>query len=196
MRSISRVLALVAVATLLGVPVAAQNADVSGNWNLQVMAFLPDVPTACEFIGTAQITQVGSDFSGMADLTLVSGPEGCPMELAATLSGVLDGNAMAGTLDGGQIGMASFSGTVDGAAMLRGTLGGDRSAATVAPKATPAGRFSAGSGPYSGTSGSWAAARQSVLEIPTLTETGLMLMALLLMASAIFFLVRGWRQPV
>lgn len=191
MRNLSRVLVVLAVAVVAGTPLSAQTTDISGAWNLQLTANLPEVMNPCVFSGTAAITQLGAEFSGTANLSYVSGPEGCPMEMMATLGGAIDGNLLQGTLDGGKaFGTATFTGTLDGTVAMVGTLEGAPSSATLAPKATPAGRMTTDSGPFAGTAGNWLAARQSVLEIPTLTETGLLLMAILLLATATYFLMR------
>lgn len=181
---------ILAAALLLALPAAALATpvpppDLSGIWDLTSQLFLPQaVPpalgeTPCDFAGSAEITQgVEGDFMGTADLTLLSGPEGCPAEMSADVSGVVSGN---GTIEGamltgaGNLGTAFFSGEVgpDGDA-----VGGDSGVET---------------GPFGGASGTWAAiigAGPSVLEIPTVTAFGLVLLIALLAASALFMVRR------
>ena len=97
-------------------------------------------------------------------------------------------------------GTASFTGTQVAANMIRGTIGGapagESPKATLATKAGWQGGFSTESGPFAGSSGTFVAARQSVLEIPTLTETGLLVMAILLLATATYFLMRRRQQTL
>ena len=202
MGSIARIAVLVTVCALAAVPLAAQPTDFSGTWKLQTNAFLPEEKTPCVYEGTVQFAQTGeSAWSGPATLTLTSGPAACPAEMMADCVGNLDGDTLFGTLDGGMtFGMASFTGTEVGVGMIKGTLGpapdGVRSKATLAPKASWNGGFSTDSGPFAGASGTFIAARQSVLEIPTLTETGLLVMAVLLLATATYLLMRRRQQTL
>lgn len=195
MKTLSAFVVLLAVPLLTPPPLAAQ-ASLTGTWNLQASAFLPDVKTPCEYQGTLELSPVDGGWIGPATLSFVSGPEGCPAELTAQCTANLDAGTVTGTLDGGDaFGMATFTGTLTGAALMGGPLGdpapqADKNA-TVAPKASPGGRFSTDSGPFMGVGGTWLAARLSVLEIPTLTESGLILLTLLLLASASLLLMRG-----
>lgn len=187
------ILVLVAAPLLAAAPLAAQ-ADLSGTWILQVTAFLPAGGTPCEYQGTLVLSSSGnSSWTGPTTLTFVSGPEGCPAEMTATCVADLAGDTVTGTLDGGKLfGMATFTGTLTGGNLIRGSLDPSPSAgkAALAPKLSPDGTFNTQSGTFEGTGGNWLAARQSALEVPTLTETGLLLLTLLLLASASYFLMR------
>jgi len=202
MKHVARVAVLGIALLAICLPLAAQTPDFTGTWTLQTNGYLPDENIPCVYEGTVQFSQTGpSEWVGPATLTLVSGPPACPAEMMATCTGGLDGGTFGGTLDGGDMyGFASFSGTEVTAGKIKGTLGdapdGAHSKATLAAKAGWQGGFTTSTGPFSGTSGTFVAMRQSVLEIPTLTETGLLLMAILLMASAVYFLVRGRNQAV
>ena len=202
MGSIARIAVLVTVCALAAVPLAAQPTDFSGTWKLQTNAYLPEEKTPCVFEGTVQLTQVEpNQWSGPATLTLVSGPAGCPAEMMADCTGSAEGGTLTGSLDGGMtFGTAFFTATEVGTGMLKGTLGGApaevRSKATLAPKADYDGGFSTEGGPFSGTTGTFIAMRQSVLEIPTLTETGLLIMAVLLLATATYLLMRRRQQTL
>jgi hypothetical protein len=121
--------------------------------------------------------------------------------MTAECIGTLDGGTLSGSLDGGMtFGTAYFTGTAVGTGVIKGTLGPDpdaaRSKATLAPKADWNGGFSTETGPFAGTSGTFIAVRQSVLEIPTLTETGLLIMAVLLLATATYLLMRRRQQTL
>ncbi len=204
MKSAARVVALVTVWTLACLPLAAQSPDLSGNWSLQVTAYLVEASTPCVFEGTLHLSPgLNDQWTGPASLTLLSGPGGCPAEMMAQVTGGFDGPTFYGTLDGGELyGTASFTATDTALAASQGSVGGGSaeagSKAALAPKAATSygGPFTADSGPFNGAAGDFVAARQSILEIPTLTETGLAVMTLLLLATATFFLMRGRRQGV
>jgi len=182
-----RTLALAAalVAALLAAPAArAQVVDVSGSWELQTSVFfgqgegLPD----CEYQGSAEITQNGTDLGGTSSLTLESGDASCPAEMAADVDGQIMGNLLEmGMLMGGQLGTAQWGGTVAPAA-AEGVTGGD---------------FLVDSGPFSGSGGIWSAQRGTppVLAIPTLTTLGLVALVALLLGAAALLLRRRSAAP-
>lgn len=167
----------VVLAAALATPAAAQ-IDLTGTWNLEVTTTLEGEETPCVYQGTVQATQDGEVWTGPATLGLVSGPTQCPGEMLGDLTGfVTQGETQAtitGTIDGGQLGLADFSGTISP------NPGGD-------------GTMSVSEGPFAGSSGTWLAElQQSVLEIPNLTPLGLGLLTLLLLGAG------GWvlsRQP-
>jgi hypothetical protein len=95
--------------------------------------------------------------------------------MMATLSGTAGvGGVELGVLLGGDLGEAYFSGARD---PKSGALMGDSEVET---------------GPFGGSDGTWMAvlARQSVLEIPTLTALGLAALITLLLASGAWILRR------
>lgn len=152
--------------------------DVQGPWLLEASASL-SMPEGlvCDFEGAAEIFQDGTVISGDADLTLVAGPDGCPLEMSAQLTGIAaDGVINMGVLMGGNLGEADFQGA---AGNLAGTLQGS---------------FQTTSGPFAGSDGSWFARRQeSVLAIPTLNDWGLALMAVLVFVAGSLFMLRRRR---
>lgn len=202
MKHFPRIATLFALCALVGAPLAAQSPDVSGTWNLQMTATLSGEETPCEYQGTIQLSFVDGVWLGPTTLTLVSGPAGCPAEMMASCTGSFDGGTFYGTLDGGKLfGTATVIGTQAAGDQMKGTVklapSNPGAKATLAPKTTwQGGMMTDPEGPFAGATGNFVAMRQSALEIPTLTETGLILLAILLMASAIFFLVRNRQQTV
>lgn len=158
-------------------------ADVSGEWELQSSAFLGQVEGLpdCEFSGSTVITQDGGDLGGTANLTLDNGAPECPAEMSADVDGTVTGNTIEmGLLMGGQLGTALWSGTVN-------PQGGEGEGGTGGP-------FTVDSGPFAGTTGTWSAMRPvggpSVLEIPTLTTIGIVVLVALLLGAAAMMLRR------
>lgn len=173
---------ILAVALLLATSgiAAAQVPDFSGTWELTsqltIPAQTPQLGAPCDFEGSAVITQDGSDLGGTADLTLVSGPMECPAQMSAEVSGTVGpqgGVMLGGSLLGGNLGTAFFDGTGDPQAGLGGTAAVE-------------------TGPFGGANGTWAAVlgRPSILEIPTLTAFGLVLLIGLLAVSALYLVRR------
>jgi len=185
--SIKSILVVVFVSSMLAggnLWAQAQTPDVSGAWTLEVTGLLPDQNVACTFQGTAQVVQNGDTISGTAQLTLVSGPEGCPAEMLAEISGSWDGETLFGTLEGGDLGTASFTGSV-----------GAPKAAGVATRASvPAvqGTYDVTLGGFQGTMGTWAAAIMvgAQISIPTLGAWALLLLATLLLGTGVWVLRR------
>lgn len=168
----------VVLAVALATPAAAQ-IDLTGTWNLEVTTTLDGEESPCVFQGPVQATQDQNDvWNGPAELALISGPAACPGEMLGDLTGFVEQSEnqafITGTIDGGQLGLADFTGTISP------NPGGD-------------GTMSVSEGPFAGSSGTWLAElQQSVLEIPNLTPLGLGLLTLLLLAAG------GWvlsRQP-
>ena len=170
---------------LLSVPAAhAQSLDVTGSWSIQMATMPPAQPKAgvagCGFQGTANVVQTGSRFTGDASVDLTSGGMTCPPFMSANLSGDVTGNtvSMGMAMGGGAFGTATFTGTVLTAAA--------RGAAT-----NMGGSFTVTGGPFSGTSGTWSATQQApVAAVPALGVKGLAALALLLLATALWFLLR------
>jgi hypothetical protein len=184
----------------LAVPVAlqAQILDLTGTWNLELEANLPGeeppppelaagsatlaprggVPGPdCVYAGTVVASQSGADWTGPAELTLVSGEAGCPAEMIGDLTGTL-------SEDGGTIFITGF---IDG-----GDPGGNATfSGTISPNPGGSGTMTVNQGSFDGTGGIWAAVlQQSALEIPELTPTGLAVLTLLLLAGGAWLLGR------
>ena len=186
--SLAAVLVLALVAGAPGTVAQAQQPDLTGTWNMDAEVNLPVEQPAlqdgaaskgvvqepdCIYQGRAEITDNGGQLSGQVDLVLVEGLEDCPVEMMATLqdatasTGEAMGSLMvSGVLDGGQMfGTASFSGSISTNPGGSGTL-------------------SVSSGPFAGGSGGWMVQlQQSVLEIPTVSAVGLVLLTVLILAS-------------
>ena len=163
------VLSIAAVPAMAGIVLP----DLSGQWTLQATGQLPGEETPCVFQGGGSMTQTGDQVTGQATLMLVSGPAACPAEMMADLSGLVEGSAFFGTLDGGEMfGMLQFQGTIgQEETTLVGTY-------EVEPE-----------GPFSGTTGTWQAMiAQSILAIPTANAATLTLLAALLAAASLLFL--------
>lgn len=171
---------------VVGGAYAQAPADLSGFWNLQAQAFLgvgagkgeaiPD----CQFEGSADMNQDGTDLSGSAELSLTAGGAECP----AMLGGTLSGQVTVDQVDMGMIIMGMEQGNFSGSAVK---------AAKGAPAVTAlAGTFSITAGPFAGTTGNWSAGRGAAPaeEIPTLGGAGLALATFLLVAAGIFVLGR------
>jgi hypothetical protein len=159
-------------------------ADVSGSWDLQTSVFLGQVPVPeglpdCEYQGSAQVTQDGSELGGTSNLTLVSGDGECPAEMSADIDGQVVGTELEmGMLMGGQLGTALWGGSVDPQLEGEGGTGGD---------------FTVDSGPFTGAVGTWSAVRgePSALVIPTLTTVGVIVLVALLLGAAALLLRRS-----
>ena len=185
----TRALALAAALApaLLAAPAASGQpapADVSGAWDLETSVFLGQVPVPeglpdCEYQGSAQVTQGGSDLGGTSNLTLVSGDGECPAEMSADIDGQVVGTELQlGMLMGGQLGTAQWSGAVGPQLEGEGGAGGD---------------FTVDSGPFAGAVGTWSAVQgePSALVIPTLTTVGVVVLVALLLGAAALLLRRG-----
>lgn len=174
-------LALPSLVLLLGavcIPALAQVPtpdDLSGQWTLSATGLLPEQNLPCVFEGSGQMTQNGSQLTGQATLLLVEGPDACPGEMMADLDGSLDGLFFGGTLDGGEMfGVLDFSGQVSQDGRM---ISGDYTVRD--------------GGPFQGTDGQWSSERLlSVLAIPTLSGSALLVLALLLLGAAFFTLRR------
>ena len=178
----STLVTLLLAAALMAVapPLAAQ--DVSGHWTMATTASLPvamepaglaAAVEPCIFDGDCEMQQDGGEVTGTVDLALISGPEGCPAEMTGTIDGSFDGPDIYGTLTSPVYGEASFQ---------------------ASPTASFEGNFDVTEGDYTGTTGSFIAERQSVLEIPTLTALGLSVLMLALLAGGAWML-RSARHP-
>jgi hypothetical protein len=155
-----------AAALLLVLPAAAQ--DLSGAWDMETTALLPGAEEPCVFSGACEMQEAESELTGTVELMLISGPEGCPAEMLADLSGFVDGDEVGGVLMGGQLGEATFA--------------GERTASFT-------GDFTAEDGPYAGSTGSWFAVRPPdlpVTAIPTATGLGLALLVLALLGAGLW----------
>ncbi len=157
---------LTASLVALAPQVSAQ--DLSGAWNMDTTAELPEEASPCIYSGDCQMQQDGSSLSGTVVLGLVSGPADCPPEMTATIEGTVEGDSVFGTLLGGQLGTASFQGSRTNS--FTGTF------------------LTSPEGPFAGGDGTWLAVRPSVLEIPTASATGLILLVLMLLAGGTWLL--------
>ena len=147
--------------------------DISGSWLMETTVNLPDSTEPCVYGGDCEMTQVGDQLSGTVDLALVSGPAECPPEMTASLDGQVEGDAVFGTLEGPQ-GQAGFQGS--------------RANSFI-------GSFLAEDGDFEGSEGEWLAVRPSVLDIPTLSAAGFILLVLALLAAGAW-VFRTRQQPV
>ena len=164
----------------------AQGLDVTGSWSIQMQTISqPPAPAksvvnSCTFQGTANVVQTGSQFTGDASVDLTSGGITCPPSMSANLSGDVTGNTvtMGMAMGGGAFGTGTFTGTVlTAAARGAGTNMG--------------GSFAVTGGPFSGTGGTWSATQQApIAAVPALGAKGLAALALLLLATALWFLLR------
>jgi hypothetical protein len=170
---------------LLPAPAAqAQSLDVTGPWSIQMQTVAAEKAAAvvigCGFQGTADVVQTGSQFTGDAAVNLSSGGMTCPPFMSASLSGNVTGNtvSMGMAMGGGTFGTANFTGTVSTAPA--------RGAGT-----TMTGTFTVTGGPFSGTTGTWNGTQQApIAAVPALGAKGLAALALLLLATALWFLLR------
>lgn len=165
-RPIRFLLLLTATLVALAPQLAAQ--DLSGSWNMDTTANLPEEASPCIYSGDCEMQQTGSSLGGTVVLGLVSGPASCPPEMTATIEGTVDDDDVFGSLLGGQLGTASFEGTRSNSFAGTFVAGGD--------------------GPFADGSGSWLAVRPSVLEIPTASVTGLILLVLMLLLGGTWLL--------
>lgn len=159
---------LVLAPTLVAFPPQVSAQDLSGSWNMDTTAELPEETSPCIYSGDCQMQQDGSSLTGTVVLGLVSGPADCPPEMTATIDGTVEGDSVFGTLLGGPLGTADFQGSRSNS--FSGTF-----------VASPV-------GPFAGGDGSWLAVRPSVLEIPTAGATGLILLVLMLLAGGTWLL--------
>lgn len=186
------VIAVLTLAVAAPAAVQAQILDLTGTWNLDLTVpavVTPEAasseagpvlqpegnevdPDPCVYSGTVVATQDGAQWTGPADLGLVSGPAECPDNMLGDLTGELteDGGVIfiTGFIDGGQLGHAIFDGEIS-------------------PNPGGSGIMAVDEGPFAGTDGEWSAVlQQSVLEVPDLTPAGMAVLTLLLLA------VGGW----
>ncbi len=178
-------LATAALLLLSPLPAAqAQGLDVTGSWSIQMHTVFTDrggaVVVGCIFEGTANVVQTGSQFGGDATVKLTSGGMTCPPTMSAGLSGDVTGNtvSMGMAMGGGAFGTGTFTGTVQTA-----PAGGAGTNMT--------GTFTVTSGPFSDTGGTWSALQLApIAAVPALGAKGLTALALLLLATALWFLLR------
>ncbi len=170
---------------LLPTPAAhAQGLDVTGSWSIQMLSLRPPataIVASCGFQGTANVVQTGSQFTGDASVDVDFGGIACPPTMSASLTGNVTGNqvSMGMAMGGGTFGTATFTGTVVTVAE-RGAAGTNMS-----------GTFAVTGGPFSGMSGTWSATQQApIAAVPALGAKGLVALALLLLATALWFLLR------
>jgi hypothetical protein len=162
----------------------AQGLDVTGSWSIRMSVHPPEgpgpFPFECDFQGTANVFQTGSQFSGDISVGQTSGVMTCPSSMSATLTGDVTGSqvSMGVAMGGGAFGTANFTGNVSTAAA--------RGAGT-----TMSGTFMVTGGPFSGYGGTWNATQLApVAAVPALGAKGLAALALLLLATALWFLLR------
>jgi hypothetical protein len=166
----------------------AQSLDVTGSWSIQMLATPKGtaavVASSCGFQGTANVSQTGSQFTGDITVNQTSGAMTCPSSMSANLNGTVTGNQvnMGVVMGGGAFGTATFAGALSG--------GAPRAAARAAAT-TMSGTFTVTGGPFSGTGGTWSATQLAPLAaVPALDAKGLAALALLLVLTALWFLVR------
>ena len=177
--------ALLLAAAAVHAQPAPPAADLTGTWTLQASAFPSPGAVggvqSCDFQGTADITQTEGALTGDASMDLVSGPMGCPPTMSADVTGQVDGSTVQMGMILGELGSVDFDGEIAQGATQGGAI-------------SLAGGFQVTQGPFTGYSGSWngvpGGSPPSPLEIPTLTAAGLAALALLLIGSAIFLIVR------
>ncbi|HEX6201305.1 MAG TPA: hypothetical protein VF150_13660, partial [Thermoanaerobaculia bacterium] len=133
----------------------------------------------CVYSGTVVASQSGADWTGPAELTLVSGEAGCPAEMLGDLTGTL-------SEDGGTIFITGF---IDG-----GDPGGNATfSGTISPNPGGGGTMTVNQGAFDGAFGTWAAellGGHAAEEIPELTPAGLAVLTLLLLAGGAWLLGR------
>ncbi len=158
---------LALLALLLPAAALAQPAvvDLSGPWGLQATGNLSAGAAPCSFQGAADLVQTGSQISGVAFLNLLSGPDGCPAEMTADVSGVIQGLDFTATLDGGALGVLDTS----------GQAAQDGSSAQ--------GSYLVTQGPFQNVTGDWSLTQASTFAIPTLGGIGLAALIGLLAAA-------------
>ena len=161
--------------------VSAQQApDLSGKWELQASAAFTLGNQPCEYSGSMDLVQAGSELSGMGLMALTSGPVACPVNPTAALVGTVVGNSLQMVSGSGNSGDSTFTGVIGA---------GGR---------TIAGDLTVVAGPFVGLSGSWQAARPGFsVEIPTLGFAALAILTLILAASGVWLQRRRVtsRQP-
>ncbi len=200
-RSLTSLL-IVALGVAAAPAVVAQSPtpDIGGTWQITATVYLPDAMDPCVYQGNVPLAQDGSTWYGPADLLLLSGPGGCPGELAGDLTGMLSASEVvgvtniAGTINGADpTGGATFIGSIANGALptmarTPGPPAAERS--TLATKEFQGtGAVAVNQGGFNGASGTWSAFRlQFALDIPGLTPVGLTLLVLLLLGAGAFVL--------
>lgn len=170
---------ILVVALVAPTAVRAQD-ELEGTWQLQVETTLSGEGTPCLYQGQLPLTQNENDWSGPAELFLVSGPGACPAEMTGALTGNI-------TQDGDQFFIDGF---VDGA----DPSGSASFTGVISDNPGGAGTFAVDGGPFEGEDGAWAAELlQSILEIPNLGPLGLVVLTVLLLAAGAWILARS--QP-
>lgn len=190
------VTAVLTLAVAAPAALQAQILDLTGTWNLELEAFpttvIPEAAARqagpalqpkgievdpCVYSGTVVASQSGGDWTGPAELSLLSGPPVCPAEMFGDLTGTL-------SEDGGVIFITGFidGGDPSGNAIFDGTI---------SPNPGGSGTMAVNQGSFDGTDGTWLAElQQSVLEIPELTPVGMAVLTLLLLAAGAWLLSR------
>jgi hypothetical protein len=83
----------------------------AGTWDISMMTRIPGENTDCMFSGKAMVEQSNGDLSGTVMLKMSSGPDACPSEMSASMSGMAaNGGVQFGVLMGGNLGEAMFEG--------------------------------------------------------------------------------------
>lgn len=190
------ILAVLALAVVAPAALQAQILDLTGTWTLEVEAFpsepeiaaesaapaagpvlQPKQEEPCLYSGTVVASQDGNQWTGPAELSLVSGPAECPAEMIGDLTGTLS------EADG----VILIDGFIDGA----DPTGHSTFAGTISPNPGGDGNFAVDEGSFAGTAGTWIAQLQhSAEEIPELTPVGLAILTLLLLAAGAWVLSR------
>ncbi len=157
-----------------------QSINLSGRWDLSAEAFLSQPAKGnggnCQFVGNANISQLGDSFSGNAAMALVTGIQGCPAQMDARVDGTVANGAIQMSMLMGPLGTAQFDGR---APRQKGSPMG--------------GGFSVVSGNFTGTTGTWAGTPSAQI-VPTAGFWGLAALTLLLLVAGARMLRR--RQTV
>jgi hypothetical protein len=167
--------------------------DLTGTWSIQMQVTGAGGQTGvgCAFQGSAEVSQTGSNFTGDISANQTAGPVTCPSAMAATLSGQVVGSTvnMGAVMGSRAFGVASFVGTISGLAT--------RSSGAARPAASPtvAGTFAVTSGPFSGLTGTWSAARAAIAAVPALDLRGLAVLGTLLLIAAFALLKNRAPRP-
>ena len=171
--------------------------DISGTWALDASVLLPDETIPCVYEGSAVVSQVADTVTGPTDLALVSGPSGCPAEMAGTLSGKvalgkIGETVVNGVIDGGALGQADFTGSFTTVVAPVSAAGFVATAMVMQGPSSGIGGIGVTEGPFAGASGTWAAALAPA--VPALAPLALTILVLLLLAAG-FFALRRQQAP-
>jgi hypothetical protein len=172
-------------------------ADISGTWALDASVSLPDELIPCVYEGSAVVSQTADTVTGPTDLALVSGSSSCPAEMAGTLSGKVSlgkigETVVNGVIDGGALGQAAFTGSFTTVVAPVAAAGFMATAIVMQGPSSGVGSIGVTAGPFTGASGTWAAAVAPA--VPTLGPLVLTILVALLLAAG-FLILRRQQAP-